>query len=111
MTPITAPIVMMLISLASLGCTIFVTIRAKRWRDTDDGKSMLSKIHINHGALDARVQEHHDRLGRVETKLETMPTKADIARLESDVRSMMRELGSVDAGVKRIEQFMMERGS
>lgn len=111
MTPIITPsTIMLLIALASLGCTIFVTVRAKHWRDTDEGKTMLNKIKVDHAGLDSRVQEHHDRIGRVETKLETMPTKADIARLESDVRSMMRELGSVDAGVKRIEQFMMERG-
>lgn len=101
---------MMLIAIASLACTIFVTIRAKHWRDTDEGKALLSKIVASHNELDGRVDVVEDRMTRVETKLADMPTKADLAGVQSDVRSIIRELGSVDAGVKRIEQFMMESG-
>jgi predicted nucleic acid-binding Zn-ribbon protein len=67
--------------------------------------------------LDARVDEHGDRLLRAESGLtearkdiESLPTKADIARLEGQVAGVGREVKSAADGIHRLEVFFIQKG-
>lgn len=81
--------------------------RAGKWKESDGAKELVASI-SNHktetakelAALKTKVAEH-------EVKLENIATKADIARLESDFRGLEKTIANVDAGVTRIETFLM----
>lgn len=78
--------------------------RASDWRQTDAGKETSAKLHA-----------HGERLTKLETKMENLATKADIAELRGNLSALKAELDGVrgDAraaadGVARIERFLME---
>ena len=86
-----------LISTGALVMSIATFARAGKWRDSEEAKDLDKRI----GAVEAKV-------GRHEVKLENIATKADIARVEADIRGLGKEISNVDAGVTRIETFLME---
>lgn len=64
-----------------------------------------------------RADDHHDKLGRhesrldsIETDIKELPTKADLARVEGEVRAVGQQVGAANAGIHRIEGFFLERG-
>lgn len=78
--------------------------RAGDWRQTDAGKETALKL-----------AGHNDRLTRLETRLENIATKEDMARLQGQIGALKAELDGVRsdaskaaAGVERIEQFLMD---
>lgn len=77
--------------------SVLTYIRTGRWKDSEDAKSLDGRLK----AVESRVTEH-------EIKLDNLPTKADVARIEADVRSLEKTIGNVDAGVTRIEAFLMD---
>lgn len=60
--------------------------------------------------LEKRVIEHEVRLDDVEGDVDNLPTKADLARVEGEVKGAHREAAAAAKGVERIEHMLMERG-
>lgn len=93
-----------LVSIAiALGAMLFSAatfVRAGRWRETDDGRRTSADI----GKL-------KERMTVVETKLEDMPSKADFTALEAQLEGVEKMLRNTEAGVQRIEGYMMTEKS
>lgn len=93
--------------LLSAGALLFTWLtfrRAGDWRQTDAGKETAAKL-----------SAHAERLTKLETRLENLATKADIAELKGLYSTLKAELDGVrgDArasavGVERIEEFLMK---
>lgn len=77
---------------------VWVARRSGNWRDSDERKSDQRRI----ASIEA------DLVG-IKFRLEAVPTKADIEILKSDLRAVDRSVGKVEAGLDRIEQFLMEK--
>lgn len=94
------------VSIAALAAIValFTFIRSGDWRKSDAWKEQSAKI-----------SAHGDRLTRLETQMENLATKADIAELKGLYSTLKAELDGVrgDArasavGVERIEEFLMK---
>lgn len=59
---------------------------------------------------DTRLTQLDGRIGHVEGEIQKLPTKADIERLAGEVNKVGAEVGTVHAGVKRIEGFFLAKG-
>lgn len=93
-----AQIASLLIAACALVMSVLTYVRAGRWKDSDAAQTLL-----------ATLSEHEKRLTAVEVKVSNLATKADIAKLEADFRSVEKQIQGVDEGVTRIERFLMER--
>ncbi|MFD3263346.1 hypothetical protein [Phenylobacterium ferrooxidans] len=63
------------------------------------------------------VHEHGERIIKAEGQITEirsdildLPTKADLARVEGEVKAVGREVTSTNAGVQRIEGFFLAKG-
>jgi hypothetical protein len=79
--------------------------------------AMAAKLAARDEEIERKVDEQQVRLTRTELGLaeavrdiEHLPTKADLARIEGEVKSVAREVGAVNAGVQRIEGFFLAKG-
>lgn len=66
---------------------------------------------------EAAIDDHETRLTRAEKDVEAirqdiakLPTKADLARLEGEVKSVGTQVQGAKAGIDRIEQFFLAKG-
>lgn len=82
----------------SLGCAVFVALRAGRWRQSDEVKAILDRV--------ASVETD---VGGLKVRIQDMPTKADFEGLKSDMRAVGREVSKVDDAVVRIESYLLGR--
>ncbi len=80
-------------------CAAFTVFQASRWRNSDDAK-----------AIDERIKAVEDRTLEHGVQLKDLPSKADLASVRSDVHNLDRTVAGIDAGVTRIEQFLMSNG-
>ena len=87
------------LSLLALLVAAATYVRAGRWKEGDDAKALVAEVK----AIDRR-------LTTVETKIEGLATKSDIAELRAELKAMDKAVEKTAAGVERIEQFMMETG-
>lgn len=99
-------VVALLLSAGAVVAAWLTYLRAGDWRQSEAGK-----------ATETKLNAHGERLTKLETRLENLATKADIAALHGQVGAIKAELDGVrnDAraaasGVERIEQFMMRGG-
>jgi hypothetical protein len=86
-------------ALIAVACAVYVANRASSWRNSDEAK-----------ALQQRVTEIERDCSNIKVRLDQVPTKADLEGLKSDVRALGRDVGKVEAGIDRIEEFLRERG-
>lgn len=63
------------------------------------------------------VDDHGDRILKVEGRIDTLdkvvaglPTKADLARVEGEVRAVGVDAAATKAGVDRLEGYFLQRG-
>jgi hypothetical protein len=82
----------------SLGCAIWIAVRAARWRNSDEAKT-----------LSLRLTAAETEIVGIKVRVDSMPTKSDVEGVRSDLRAMAREIGKVDDAVVRIEQFLLSR--
>ncbi|ESQ78498.1 hypothetical protein [Asticcacaulis sp. YBE204] len=93
-------------SLAALGVAFATFMRAGRWKDTDDGKSVAAKF-----------SDHDRRLAEIAAEQKSLATKADISRLKAEVEGLekivnirasegIRATENVDAAVNRLETYL-----
>lgn len=92
------------ISAAALLIAWLTFRRAGDWRQSEAGKSTSTKL-----------ESHGERLTKLETKMENLATKADVAELKGLHGALKAELDGVrgDAraaadGVARIESFLIQ---
>jgi hypothetical protein len=98
-SPTAFQIITMLAALASAACTFFVAWRAGRWRETEEAKALLK-----------RMGEAENRISACEIRMEDLPTQADIARLESEIKGVGTQVGAANAGIDRLEGYFLQRG-
>lgn len=67
--------------------------------------------------LKRRVEDHHDRLtlqtsliSEIRSDIEGLPSKADLVRVEGEIRTVGQAVASANAGIARIEGYFIERG-
>lgn len=83
----------------SVACAILVMRRS----DAEKSAGAINK-------LGDRVTEIERDCSNIKIRLDQVPTKADLEGLKSDVRALGRDVGKVEAGIDRIEEFLRERG-
>ncbi|MCY1648168.1 hypothetical protein OVA11_14180 [Caulobacter sp. SL161] len=66
---------------------------------------------------EAAIDDHETRLTRAEKDVEALrddiaklPTKADLARLEGEVKAVLKQVERAGAGIERIEGFFLAKG-
>ena len=78
---------------------LYAFFRDAKWRDSEEAKRLID-----------RVDKAENRLTGLEQATKNLATKEDVARVEADVRGLERTITNVDAGVTRIETFLMTGG-
>lgn len=96
-------------------CAVWVALRSSNWRETDAGKALVGRVDVLEtkvGAFESKLEDKPSQaqFAGIEERIKGLATKAEIAAIQSDVHSLVREVGKVDAGVTRIEAFLMENG-
>ena len=86
-------------ALIAVVCAVYVANRASGWRNSDEAQRM-----------ERRVTEIERDCSNIKIRLDQVPTTADLEGLKGDVRALVRDVGKVEAGIDRIEEFLRERG-
>ncbi|NBB17031.1 hypothetical protein GVN21_16820 [Caulobacter sp. SLTY] len=107
------PYAAFLVSVIACGLSLYVVIRAGRWRDSDDAKALDLRLTTiastaNAAAPGAALTAVATRVTTLEKGMESVATKADIAKLTAEVRGVEKTIENVDKGVTRIEDHLME---
>jgi len=89
------------LAISTVACCLAAAsfFRTKSWRDTDEAKALVN-----------RVSAVESRLSVIESEVEDLPTKADIARLEEQVRGVDHNVNRAQLGIDRIENFFLRMG-
>ncbi len=113
-----------LVAAMAVWISLFSQWRGGSWRNQDEDAAVKARLQ----AVETDSKSVKDRLpdlatkselkalaDHIETRLEQTPSKADFAgleaRLTSEVTSLRRDVENVGGGVKRIESFLIEKGS
>jgi hypothetical protein len=72
-------------------------LRTGDWKRSEAGKEVEAKI----SGLDTRLTV-------VETNLEHLPSKSDVATLTAEVEALQDDVGIIRGGVRRIEDYLLE---
>lgn len=66
---------------------------------------------------EAAIDDHETRITRAEKDVEALradiaalPTKADLARVEGEVKAILKQVERAGAGIERIEGFFLAKG-
>lgn len=84
------------VAIGALLTSVYVAIRAGRWRESDGARKMA-----------ADIADIDSRLITVEANMANVATKADITGLQAEVRGIETQIRGVDAAVSRIEGHLM----
>lgn len=115
------PFVALVIAACSLILNLFQIWRNGNWRNSDEGQKLIARVVAVEQSPDwhdteagrrlvGRVSDVENQLSAGEERFKSLATKADVARLEADVDNLKHSIGGVDAGVTRIEMFLMNGG-
>lgn len=70
------------------------------------------------GKLDAKVDDHADRLSSIETNMQHMPSKETVTKLQVDMAAMKGQIDSIaktseatERATRRVEDFLMKQKS
>jgi hypothetical protein len=99
--PSTALIVSMVSNLISVALAIFVAWRNRAWRDIDARVKSAEK-------MEGRVDNLETEVVALAAQMQGVPRLSDFEALKSDLRAFARDIHKVEAGVKRIEDFLLE---
>lgn len=61
-------------------------------------------------AQDTRMTKIEGRVAEAERDISNLPTKADLARVEGEVKAVGRTVDAANEGIRRLEGFFLERG-
>lgn len=100
------PYLSVMVSLCAVGISLWVAVRAGRWRDSEAAKALVERV----GAVERLVGLHAQRLEQIEEDIAGLPTKADFARLEGEIVSTGRITERTEQAVLRLEDYMMKGG-
>lgn len=92
------------VSASAAVISVICTVLVMRRTDADKSSAALTK-------LSDRMTKAELDLSNIQVRLDGMPSKGDFEGLKSDVRALGRDVEKVDAGVSRIESFLIEKGS
>jgi septal ring factor EnvC (AmiA/AmiB activator) len=89
------------LAISTIACCLAAAsfFRTKSWRDTDEAKALVG-----------RISQVESRLSVIESEVEGLPTKADIARLEEQVRSVDHNVDRAQRGIDRLESYFLQTG-
>lgn len=116
MSPTAYQIATLLMTAIAACCALYVARRQGSWRQTDEAKLLMGKVADHETRLQtlqplpAKVADHENRLGIAETKLASLPTKEDFARLEGELQGVGREVSNAASGIDRLESYFLKRG-
>lgn len=99
MSPTAFQIIAMGAALVSAACAVFVAWRGGRWRETEEAQALLK-----------RMSDAESRISACEIRIEDLPTRADIARLEAEIKGVGQQVGAANAGIDRLEGYFLQRG-
>lgn len=115
-----------LLSLVAVGCAVFVAVRAGNWRKSEEWKELTTKIDAACKLAEAwhetpravrmgeAVEKLKGEVARHDVKFEMVASKADLAEFRGEMRGTLdgisRSVAQGEAGLSRIEGYMMENG-
>ncbi|WP_374569672.1 DUF2730 family protein [Phenylobacterium sp.] len=102
----TAQFIGMTPAIVAAACALFVAWRNGKWRETDEAKALIKRM----GEVEGRVDKVEGRVGTLEDDISDLPTKADIARLEGELKTVGNDVRAANAGIDRIEGFFLAKG-
>lgn len=83
--------------LASLGVSALSYVRAGRWKDGEDAARLINRV----GEIERDVVE-------VKSQMKNVATKADIAGITAEVRSLNDNIIKAERGIDRIEGWLIK---
>lgn len=98
-------VIVVLLQVAAVAITWWMKALAER---EVERKVAIERERIT--ATDKRVATSEGHIAELKRDVLNLPTKADIARLEGEVRAATREIGAANAGIERIEGYFIARG-
>lgn len=75
-----------------------------------DLRALDSRFAAQVAGLDKQISAVAARVDEAEGDIEGLPTKADLANVLSEARAAHNEASAANAGIRRIENFFLERG-
>lgn len=114
------PMISTFLSLLISGLAVWVCWSIRQFAKTEVERITASSETRLAAAIreqETRVDGHHDRIGEAEHSIReirddisNLPTKADLARVEGEIRSVGNEVGAANRGITRIEGFFLAKG-
>lgn len=98
------PYLSVLVSLCAVGISLWVAVRAGRWRDSEAAKALVERV----ASVERLVGLHAQRLGQIEEDIAGLPTKADFARLEGEINTTCKIADRTERAVVRLEDWLRE---
>lgn len=99
------PVLVVLMQGAAIAGAWWFSDQAKKYVD-----QKVATVKAEQDEQDTRLQLVEASLQDLEGDIKNLPTKADIARLEGEVKAAYVEAAASNAGVKRMEMFFLKRG-
>lgn len=108
-------------AIVSAGCAVFVAVRARRWRETDEWKALVGQVGGLSGGVNAleaairgrvttdQLTEVKGRVSALENEVADLPTKADVARVEGGLSRVESIVIGAARSVDRIEGLLMRQ--
>lgn len=98
------PYFALLISVISCAIATWTAVRAGRWRDSEAAKALVDRI----SSVERTSGLHAQRIEQIEEDIEGLPTKADFARLEGEVKTTCKIGERVEKAVLRLEDYWLK---
>ncbi|WP_439471324.1 hypothetical protein [Brevundimonas sp.] len=97
------------LAIAVIACALsaWTAVRAGRWRNSEAHAALLGRV----GSLESWKTLTDQKLTGIESDLSELPTAADLARLEGEIKRTISIAERTEKAVDRLHGYLMERGS
>lgn len=97
----------LLVAAQVLLAALILWVEARTTRKVDQA---VAPVKGELGDVERRVGKLEIRLEDAEGDIKNLPTKADLARVEGEVKGAHQEAAAANAGIKRIEGYFIAKG-
>lgn len=94
------------LSVVATSIAAWVAVRAARWRNAEGHAALVNRV----GKLESDAKLTERRLEEIEEDVRNLPTKADFARLEGEVKTTCKIGERVEVAVLRLEDYWLKGG-
>lgn len=99
------PYAALAVSVVACLVSILTFIRVGRWRLDEAQAALAGRVRD----LESKTELMEQKVQALEEDVQNLPTRADFARLEGEIKTTCKIADRTEQSVKRIEGFLMER--